>query len=625
MLDLPGVFKHNPENLPNNIPYIKTNWENKNELFLPEMTSSDYKIGIVWGSNKNNTHLYPQKSCNLKFFVDLLKTVEGISFYSLQVGEDSQVLKYWRNYEKIYNLSTQLTYFTVTAAAIAQLDLIITVDTAVAHLAGAMAKPVWLLLPYQADWRWGLSGEHSNWYPTMRLFRQTQVNDWQSVFKTIEQELQKINKTGVEKVVAKIQTSQNPVKNKGFAKTRQQANKKPQSPTSVSKSIQPLGIAWSVDPTTGWGNYGLNLVLQLQRKPGVAPVMLSPANTNYILNPIHKQILSNLAQKQQKWQQLRQIIQNQAVKINLPVLHPLGNDINGGTLNLRGEKNIGVIFFENTNLSNEAIARGKAFDLIIAGSSWNAQVLKDRGLTNIATVLQGIAPNQFHPAPKSDIFRDRFVVFSGGKLEYRKGQDIVIAAFKRFVTRHPEALLLTAWHNFFPQFMQGLETTGNVIGLPEIDSQTKKLALTPWLVKNGIPATNHLDVSPIPNYLMGQVIREADVAVFPNRAEGGTNLVAMESLACGVPTILSTNTGHQDLLGEHCYQLPTQKPVQPTNIFPGVEGWGESNVDEVVEALEQVYQNRSQAQFKGEKAVEFMQDWTWEKQVERLSQAINCR
>nr|WP_242033539.1 glycosyltransferase family 9 protein [Phormidium sp. FACHB-592] len=68
-----------------------------------------------------------------------------------------------------------------TAAAIAQLDLVITVDTSIAHLAGALGKPVWVLLTLQPDWRWMLHREETPWYPTMRLFRQSKLNDWQGV------------------------------------------------------------------------------------------------------------------------------------------------------------------------------------------------------------------------------------------------------------------------------------------------------------------------------------------------------------------------------------------------------------------------------------------------------------
>jgi ADP-heptose:LPS heptosyltransferase len=79
------------------------------------------------------------------------------------------------------DLSGQLTDFEDTAAVLAQLELVISVDTSVAHLAGAMGIPTWILLPYAPDWRWFLNRDDSPWYPTVRLFRQTEPGNWDSV------------------------------------------------------------------------------------------------------------------------------------------------------------------------------------------------------------------------------------------------------------------------------------------------------------------------------------------------------------------------------------------------------------------------------------------------------------
>ncbi|NES71997.1 MAG: glycosyltransferase family 4 protein, partial [Okeania sp. SIO2D1] len=149
--------------------------------------------------------------------------------------------------------------------------------------------------------------------------------------------------------------------------------------------------------------------------------------------------------------------------------------------------------------------------------------------------------------------------------------------------------------------------------------QNKRLQITEWLLENDIPSNAVIDVGPIPNYMVGQILREADVAVFTNRCEGGTNLVAMESLACGIPTIISANTGHLDIINNsHCYPLHNQNSVKPTPQFPGIDGWGESDVEEVVEMLEKVYFDREDAQLRSKTAVNFMQDLTWEKQIQRL-------
>jgi len=93
------------------------------------------------------------------------------------------------NRERVEDLSNQLGDFADTAAAIAQLDLVITVDTAVAHLAGALNHPVWVLLPFSPEWRWMLGREDSPWYPSMRLFRQDNPSDWTGVFAQIAEAL----------------------------------------------------------------------------------------------------------------------------------------------------------------------------------------------------------------------------------------------------------------------------------------------------------------------------------------------------------------------------------------------------------------------------------------------------
>jgi ADP-heptose:LPS heptosyltransferase len=93
---------------------------------------------------------------------------------------------------RLVDWSNQIHDFADTAALIAQLDLVITIDTAVAHLAGAMGKPTWLLLSFGSDWRWFIDREDSPWYPTMRLFRQPILGDWQTPLNRVAAELARL-------------------------------------------------------------------------------------------------------------------------------------------------------------------------------------------------------------------------------------------------------------------------------------------------------------------------------------------------------------------------------------------------------------------------------------------------
>jgi glycosyltransferase involved in cell wall biosynthesis len=150
------------------------------------------------------------------------------------------------------------------------------------------------------------------------------------------------------------------------------------------------------------------------------------------------------------------------------------------------------------------------------------------------------------------------------------------------------------------------------------------LRVREWLAENGIPADAAVDVGCTPNATMGQIVREADVALFPNRGEGGTNLVAMECMAAGVATIVSANTGHLDLTATGgCFALRSQRAVrQPTRYFTAVDGWGESDVDEIVALLERLHADRALATERAAAGARVMRRLTWKTQIDALLRAI---
>jgi len=148
--------------------------------------SDKKKVGLVWGGRPNQAD-NPKRSIPLVLLKPLLEA-EGISWYGLQLGPAQAELAA-SGLAGITDLSPDLKDFADTAAAIAQLDLVISVCTAVAHLAGAMGKPVWLLARTPADWRWGREGDRSAWYPSMRIFRQKRMGDWQGVIAEVKEAL----------------------------------------------------------------------------------------------------------------------------------------------------------------------------------------------------------------------------------------------------------------------------------------------------------------------------------------------------------------------------------------------------------------------------------------------------
>jgi glycosyltransferase involved in cell wall biosynthesis len=123
---------------------------------------------------------------------------------------------------------------------------------------------------------------------------------------------------------------------------------------------------------------------------------------------------------------------------------------------------------------------------------------------------------------------------------------------------------------------------------------------------------------------MPTILREMDAAVFTNRSEGGTNLVAMECMACGLPVILSGNTGHLDLIEKNnCYPLTDQRDVGDRwNSLGDIRCWGESQVEEVVERLEQIFADRAEAKRRGLRAARMMQRLTWADTARQMKDVV---
>jgi tetratricopeptide (TPR) repeat protein len=187
LLSLPYVLGTRLDSIPNRIPYLSTDSELvrrwKDELDEPGML----KVGIAWqGSPSHGRDRF--RSIPLAHFAGILK-LPGVRVYSLQMGAGREQLASLPAEAPIRDLGDRLGDFYDTAAIVSNLDLVITCDSAPAHLAGALGVRVWVALPFAPDWRWLLERSDNPWYPTMRLFRQSAPGDWKGVFQNIVDEL----------------------------------------------------------------------------------------------------------------------------------------------------------------------------------------------------------------------------------------------------------------------------------------------------------------------------------------------------------------------------------------------------------------------------------------------------
>jgi tetratricopeptide (TPR) repeat protein len=211
LMSLPWLCKTTLETIPAPIPYLKadsdlvTSWKS----ILDAAAGNAYRVGICWHGNAQYKdpalqHAVEQKSCALKQFAELA-TIPNVQLFSLQKMSGLKELETLEDasFLTVFDktLDTVNGRFMDTAAIIAQLDLVITIDTSIAHLAGALGIETWVLLPEPADWRWMRARTDSPWYPTMHIFRQQKRGDWQRVMHEVTAELrQKIATKGLKHV-----------------------------------------------------------------------------------------------------------------------------------------------------------------------------------------------------------------------------------------------------------------------------------------------------------------------------------------------------------------------------------------------------------------------------------------
>jgi tetratricopeptide (TPR) repeat protein len=186
MCSLPLAFETQLETIPAATPYLPVPATSRLQSWENRLGAGDaLRVGLVWSGNPNHGNDY-NRSIPLRALAPLLDA--GATFVSLQKdprSEDKMILEQ----SDVLDLTHHLTDFAETAALASSLDLVITVDTSVAHLAGALGRPTWILLPYTPDWRWLLDRDDSPWYPTVRLFRQDETRDYGKVVGRVRDEL----------------------------------------------------------------------------------------------------------------------------------------------------------------------------------------------------------------------------------------------------------------------------------------------------------------------------------------------------------------------------------------------------------------------------------------------------
>jgi len=188
MVSLPRLLGTDPSSIPGGVPYLRPDpalartWRARLDRWPGP------RVGLLWGGNPRNRD-DRNRSLRLETLGPLLR-IPGISFFSLQVGARAGELEAAPRTAAVIDLAPQLGDFAHTAAAVYALDLVVSVDTAVLHVAGALGRPAWLLLSSSPDWRWLMDRPDTAWYPSVRLYRQEQRGDWGPVVARLRRDLE---------------------------------------------------------------------------------------------------------------------------------------------------------------------------------------------------------------------------------------------------------------------------------------------------------------------------------------------------------------------------------------------------------------------------------------------------
>lgn len=289
----------------------------------------------------------------------------------------------------------------------------------------------------------------------------------------------------------------------------------------------------------------------------------------------------------------------------------------------RGRENFAYTFFEN-ELTDLSLKNAKRYDMILGGSTWCRDRMREQGIDHCGVLIQGIDPELFFPV-EDDRAPERFVIFSGGKFELRKGQDLVLKAVRILQEKYPDIWLVNCWYNIWPESMR-------LMGIsPHIRFEMRP---GPWqdlmqqtYAANGLDPARIVTCDLMPAELQRELYRNTDIGVFPNRCEGGTNLVLMEYMACGKPVIASYASGHTDVVNPQNALLLTHLRdwvLMGPDRRPFAR-WQDPSLDELVARIEFAYHHRDAIKRLGRRAGEDMKGFTWKHSAERLLALLNGR
>lgn len=292
---------------------------------------------------------------------------------------------------------------------------------------------------------------------------------------------------------------------------------------------------------------------------------------------------------------------------------------------LRGRKTIGIAVFEHNFVTPKDLEHFNThYDSLITACKWCEDALRSVGYDRVTSIPHGIDPLVFNPSySEKEFLKDKFVVFSGGKFEFRKGQDVVMRAYKVLQDKYDDVMMVASWYNPWPQSLNTMRIS-RLINFQSGGENYMDL-MKKTLHNNGIDVNRVILPQYQSNYVMPRIYRNTDIGLFTNRCEAGTNIVLMEYMACGKPAIATYSSGNRDVIQDNNAILV--KDIKPCAMDLGgrvIGNWDEPNLDEVVSQLEWAYHHRDEIRAIGKHAGDVMATkFSWQNIAEQFHKVIN--
>ena len=295
----------------------------------------------------------------------------------------------------------------------------------------------------------------------------------------------------------------------------------------------PVLLDWPASSVHGWGILGLNLFMAWTNDPDLQPFMGAPIAQSMLTGYDQSRVLAleEPIAESNRFQVNLARFRGAVMRLDMPVVKGYGNGLMdpGG---VTGTPNIGRCIFEDTRLEriDDKLAN---CDVLLCASRWNADLLKAKTRKRVEIIYEGVDNTIFRPGPRPGLLdQNKFYIFSGGKVEYRKGHDLVLLAFKEFSRRHDDAVLVTAWHSPWPQLSVGFKGKLNA---PLELSTDGTIHVKKWVASNGINPDKVIEIKQIHNPLMPGVLCDMDCAILPRALKPAPTFLRRKPWHAGFP------------------------------------------------------------------------------------------